>query len=263
MSQRECPACGAPLGFFARARVMRRHDVVYETCPHCGLVCSEPPFWLAEAYADPIARQDIGLIARNQRLVAPTAVTLWWLDGGRGRYLDFGGGTGMFVRLMRDAGYDFRWTDPSTPNEFARGFEHRDGDRYAAVTACEVLEHLPDPGAVVRQILGLADTLLFSTTLLPASRPRPGDWWYYGLEAGQHVTIYTAAALAALAARHGLQLHTNGRDLHLLTRRTLRPGWFATLVRPRVARFVRQLCCRRASLLPADFAALTGETLRD
>ncbi len=263
MSQRECPACGAPLGFFARARVLGRHDVAFDTCPRCGLVCTEPPYWLEAAYADPIARQDLGLITRNQRLVTPTAVTLWLLDRGRGRYLDFGGGTGMFVRMMRDAGYDFRWSDPGTPNQFARGFEHRDGDRYAAVTAFEVFEHLPDPAATLRRIFALTDTVLFSTLLLPPARPRPGEWWYYNLDAGQHVTIYTAPALAALAAQHGLQFHTNGTDLHLFTRRPLRPGWFAFLMRPRVAGLVRRLVGRRDSLLPVDFAAQTGQSLRE
>lgn len=261
MDARECPACGVTTREFAHARVLERYDVGYYACPECGLICTERPHWLQEAYANPIAATDIGLVARNRSLVRPMALMLAAFCNGGGRFLDFGGGNGLFVRMMRDTGYDFRWLDPWTPNIFARGFEHRDGDHYEAVTAFEVFEHLPEPRETLGQLAAMTDNIFLSTELLPASRPQPEEWWYYALESGQHVTLYTVKALEALGAVHGLRLHTNGSNLHLLTRRKISRGMFACLARPFVSRLLQPLVGRRASLLPADFNALTGRRL--
>ncbi|MBI4621981.1 MAG: class I SAM-dependent methyltransferase [Verrucomicrobia bacterium] len=241
--------------------MLQRHDVAYYACPKCGLVCTERPHWLQEAYANPIAPTDIGLVARNRALVRPTTLVLAVLCNGGGRFLDFGGGNGLFVRMMRDTGFDFRWLDPWTQNLFARGFEHHPGGRYEAVTAFEVFEHLPEPRETLGELAAITDTILISTEILPAPRPQPEAWWYYALESGQHVTLYTVKALEALGAAHGLQLHTNGINLHLLTRRKITRGLFACLVRPLVARVLQPLVGRRASLLPADFTTLTGRHL--
>ena len=53
--------------------------------------------------------------------------------------------------------------------------------------------------------------------------PRPGEWWYYTLDSGQHVRVYTAAALKALAARKNLHFVSNNR-LHLYSRSRV-PSW--------------------------------------
>jgi hypothetical protein len=63
-----------------------------------------------------------------------------------------------------------------------------------------------------------------------------------------------------LAERFGLNLYTNSRSLHLLTRKKLSPRAFALLSRYKVARLIDMVIPER-SLLPADYRAVTGKEL--
>ena len=218
-----------------QARILDRHDATYFRCPACGLIQTEPPYWLAEAYDQAIAIQDVGLVRRNLELAAKLrTILLGHFDPG-GRYLDYAGGYGLMVRLMRDEGFDFQRHDPLCANIFAQGFDLTDlpyipdipclpylaDHRFEAITAFELLEHLEEPTETVRRLLEHTDSLLFSTRLQPDPWPRSvDDWWYFWPQTGQHVTFYTLPALRVLAEKTGTNLHSDGTALHLLTRRT-------------------------------------------
>ena len=135
-------------------------------------------------------------------------------------FLDFGAGHGIFVRLMRDHGFEFRWYDPHATNDYARGFEHRDGMSYDFLTAFEVLEHLVDPYVELDKIMSLADNVLVSTELLPTPAPRISDWWYYAPRSGQHISFYTLSTLKEIAQRYQRNLLSCG-SYHLFTRQSL------------------------------------------
>lgn len=47
------------------ALLLRSHEVDYYRCPNCGLLQTEEPYWRDEAYRDPIAVSDTGLLQRN------------------------------------------------------------------------------------------------------------------------------------------------------------------------------------------------------
>jgi hypothetical protein len=170
-----------------------------------------------------------------------------------GRFVDYGGGYGLLVRLMRDAGFDYRWLDENAENLFAPGFEAKRGDRYELLSAFEVFEHLEDPRAGLRDMLALSDRVLFSTHLLPEPCPRPGEWWYYGLDHGQHISFYTAASLEALAAGAGAHFHTNGINIHMIARERVSDRRFRFAVGRKAALLAPLF--RRPSLLQDDFNA--------
>jgi len=200
------------------AKVLNRHEVDYYRCAECGLLQTEDAYWLGEAYRDPIAISDTGLIQRNFSMAARLSALLYFCLDPRGAYLDVAGGYGMLVRLMRDIGFDFYWSDKHCENILARGFESARAERrFSALTAFEVLEHLRDPVEFVSDLLKqhAVRTLLFSTQTYAGGVP-PTDWWYYAFETGQHISFYQSRTLAALAKR--LDLHfLSANGLHVLT----------------------------------------------
>jgi hypothetical protein len=257
-----CKICSTSSSLFSKAVVREKYDVAYYRCTSCGFIQTEEPYWLDEAYATPINREDIGLVSRNMMLAAITQALIAAFFDIHGKYIDYGGGYGLFVRMMRDKGFDFYLLDKHCDNIFSHNFEVADSgtDRYELLTSFEVLEHLVDPLGEINNMLQYSGSLLVTTDLLPSPPPALENWWYYGLDHGQHVSFYTLQALATLAKKSDLRLSTNGRNLHLLTRKSVPFGLFSLLSRHRVARLCAPFI-RTHSLIPADYKKITGKDL--
>jgi hypothetical protein len=246
-----CTLCTQPADPFATALILGRHWVQYWHCPSCGSVGTEEPFWLAEAYDRAITSSDVGLVARNLELARMTSVILNYCFDGSRRCLDYGGGYGLFVRLMRDRGYDFYWKDEYCTNLLAAGWEAPPAGEFELLTTFEVLEHLPQPIATLEKLLQLAPNILFSTDLIATPPPLIQDWDYYGLEHGQHIVFYTYQALQQLAQRFDRHFYSDGRSLHLFSQKPLN-GLQQQIFRRRRWSKRLDILSRRPSLLPAD-----------
>jgi hypothetical protein len=238
--------------------VLLKHPASYSRCRRCFAVQADDPTWLADAYSTPIAARDIGLVSRNVDLAKHIRRTLAVVFPRASSFLDFGAGNGMFVRLMRDRGYDFGYFDRYGPNLFAKGFERDIAMSYEVMTALEVVEHLMFPVEEIRPFVAQADGLIISTELVPEDAPPLESWWYYSLESGQHITIFSREALRRFAEALGFQVKSVG-SLHVLSRRPV-PDAVIWLLRSRLA-LLLDLRARRRSLLPDDFEALFGQTL--
>jgi glycosyltransferase involved in cell wall biosynthesis len=233
----KCKVCESDSHHFAQGKVMGKYDVDYFQCSNCGFVQTEEPYWLDEAYSQPIASSDVGLAFRNLSFSQITKNLLFNFFNHQARFLDYGGGYGLFVRLMRDAGFDFYWLDKFCQNIFAQGFEidAAANNQFELVTAFEVFEHLVHPIDELEELLKISRNILLSTELLPQSNPKPNEWWYYVLHEGQHVSLYTAKSLSILAAKFNLNFYSNGSSLHLLTEKHLPEDLFEQLAKGELA----------------------------
>ena len=257
-----CKICSHSTEPFSSARILGRYDICYYQCTYCSFVQTETPYWLDEAYANVINNSDIGLVSRNLKLANLTySVINSFFDSG-GKFVDYGGGYGMFVRLMRDKGINFFRYDPLCENLFAKSFDvdSINTDHFELATAFEVFEHLTDPMDEIQSILLFSPSIFFSTILLPPNQPKPAEWWYYGLEHGQHVSIYSRKSLDIISEIFGLQLYTNGRSYHLLTNKSFPHQLYRIAASQKFSKILN-LVMRRHSLLEQDYYEITGNKL--
>lgn len=250
-----CKLCESATEHFGELKILGSFDARYRRCTACGFVCVEEAPWLAQAYSAAIAAADTGIVARNLKLADMTSLLIGLAFPRAQRFLDFGGGAGLLVRMMRDAGFDFRLQDKYCANVFAGGFEAQPGERFDMVTCMEVAEHMVDPLPAFRELRALvegadAPAIVVSTELLPKAANRPGEWWYYAPETGQHISFYTEAALRAIAERLQMRVASNGSNFHV----------FSTI--PVGKRLLRTISSRRGRALERLLVGLSGRKRR-
>ena len=241
---------------------MRKHDIQYFRCDTCDFLQTEEPYWLDEAYQSAISDLDLGPVNRavtGSRMVESVITSSFDPNAS---FIDWGGGYGVFTRLMRDKGFDFYWRDPYCDNLFAKQFVAQAESGYELMTCFEVFEHLVQPLSEIEAMLKLSPNILFSTHLPPMRLQTATDWWYLTPEHGQHVAIYSPKTLQFIAAKFGLHLVSDGFSLHLLSRKPVSERLFKIIARDgRASKVVRSLGrrkLRKGSLLTQDFRAVTG-----
>src|SRR5580765_5243496 len=217
-----CRVCGEATQPFFTKLILGAHQVTYLKCPACGQVQTEKPYWLEEAYRNVAGKLDVGMADRCIWTAQTTVALARWLGiGPEAPCLDWGGGTGLFVRLCRDYGMNFFYYDLYADNIFASGFDRKDASQPAhweCVTAFEVAEHLPDPLQNFGDLFRLSPQYILVSTLLYSGQA--ANWWYF-TDNGQHVAFYTRCSLEFIARHYGYHLASNDCDLHLFSRKRI------------------------------------------
>lgn len=285
---------------FAEATVLFKYSISYFKCNRCGFIQTEPPYWLAESYAEAIGKSDVGLVKRNlelskranlyistlidqaiyNRLIGIVGGLFFFASGlcraiglhqkylrmfkhlfnrdtKKRSFLDFGAGYGLFVRLMRDAGFRFLWFDEYCQNVFAKGFEGtlEDDADFMLITAFELIEHVHDPVSIIESLGTRTGNILFSTELLPESNPKPSEWWYYSLASGQHISFFTKEALRVLAEKTHFNYYHLGNGLHLFTRKEINEAYLRRITKNRdEISYLLTSISAASSLIQEDYA---------
>ena len=203
-------------------KVLNKYTVKYFICKECKSIQSDEPFWLEESYRESINISDTGIVQRNISLSKVISLLLILLNlvNKKRTFLDFGGGYGIFTRLMRDVGFDYYWEDSFSKNLLARGFEG-EASHYDLITCFEVFEHLPNPKEVIIKLTSKSDAVVFTTLLYGKTPPDSKKWEYYSFSHGQHIHFYNINTLKYIAKDVGLNLLTDGKNIHILSKRKI------------------------------------------
>jgi SAM-dependent methyltransferase len=209
--------------------------VRYAVCGDCGF-CFAPEFasWTLEEFEERIYNDEYVSVDSDYLDVRPraNAANLISMFGDRAqaiRHLDYGGGNGLLVQLLRESGWQSVSYDPFVDRNTLVG----QLGQFDLITAFEVFEHVPDVQelmSILRSLLALNGLVLFST-LLSDGNIHPGqdlDWWYASPRNG-HIALFSRQSLAILAQRHGLNLGSFSSGFHFFF--TQVPPWAAPIIR--------------------------------
>ncbi|MDW6002166.1 class I SAM-dependent methyltransferase [Vibrio mangrovi] len=252
----KCPIDSNTVDFIFQEKVLGKYNVNYYKCEHCGIIKTETPHWLDEAYSDAIAGSDIGLLERNNYNSKMVLTILSLLNRIHDRVVDTAGGYGILTRLLRDRGIHCYSSDKYCTNMFASDFCGDDTQDVKVLLAFEVMEHLPDPLAFLNETLFKYDPelLIFSTQTFTETPPE--NWWYYSFHTGQHIIFYQPKSLAVLADKLGFNYYMINDSYHIFSKNKISKFKFF-LIKNKITRMFLNVVFERTakprSLLQSDY----------
>lgn len=251
-----CNICSHISNKLFSKKILGKYDVNYYQCTNCNFIQTDEPFWLSEAYSSAITLSDIGLFSRNIYFteISTAMLRICGFDPTK-KYLDYGAGYGVYVRMMRDNGFNFYWSDEYCENLYTKKFSADlsiPKKEYELVTAFEVFEHLVNPIKEIEKLLQYTDSILFSTLLTNSANTSIDNWWYLAPEHGQHVALYNKKTLHYIADKYKLRLYTNNSSLHLLTKKKLNSLYYKFFTRIRIAKLYNTIF-QPHGLLESDY----------
>lgn len=216
-----CKICGKESTLFISKKILKKFQIGYYKCNSCGFVQTEKPYWLNEAYESSFNLSDTGTAYRPMLCANIIQFVLPYITNIKGVFLDYAGGYGLFTRIARDMGFDFFTYDKYSTNLMARGFELKENEvfkkRFDLVTSFECFEHLENPLQDISKICSVTDNLFFSTLLVPKTKLEFENWWYLGLDHGQHISLYTVKSLQFIAKSQNKYYYNVFDSYHLFS----------------------------------------------
>lgn len=225
-----CRLCNNQLELFSNSKI-HKHNINYFFCKNCNSIQTEKPYWLQEACNRSINIFDTGIFRRNLYLADITLILIYLFFNKDGFFLDYAGGYGIFVRLIKDYGLNFLWEDKYSENLFCYCFEYKNFNNINIdlITAFKSFEHFENTNDEINKMLAISKNIFFSTNLIQEPFPKINEWWYYRIERGQHIFFYSEKTLRYIAQKYNLFLYTNKKDIHILSNKKLPKNIFLIL----------------------------------
>ena len=260
-----CKICNKKSSLYLESKIFKeKQNISYFKCNNCSFIQTEDPYWLLKAYSSAITKSDIGLISRNIYSSNILENILLNLFPNVDKCLDYAGGYGIFVRIMRDKGFNFYWYDDYCENIFSEHFVGTLSKHYDLITAFEVFEHLPNPLDIIEKLLKITNTLFFSTEITD-DVTNFNDWWYRGEISGQHISFYHTETLQFVAKKYNLHYYSfANKTIHLFTKNKINEIDLQNFIHPYQPSLMdkvfkkntNQAITHRESLLNSDYNAI-------
>lgn len=229
-----CPLCSSKSRFYgevdfnkscleAQGKEVARSGVMvkYHRCDECGFLFSSSfDDWRPDDFKKYIYNKDYILIDPDYVDVRPKVNAqdidnLFHLHKKLLRFLDYGGGNGVFAASLREKGYRAETFDPFSEHAIPTDVKAH------IVTAYEVIEHSVQQAKVLDDLLSFLDdqgVVLFSTLLQPDDFDKIGlSWWYVAPRNG-HVSIHSSQSLDLLFHSRGMTVFSINEDTHFAYR---------------------------------------------
>ena len=236
-----CVVCGVASGwkrlttlptflFHRRAEILR--------CKHCGVGRTLPAPDISVAYYENNVRNDELFIQRSaiyRRFADELLSHLQQLSPVGDKLLDFGCGGGFIVEAAARLGYIAEgveanmamvdWCQSRALNVSNKTLDQMlaENTRYDVIIFSAVLEHLPDPYAVLisyKRLLAPSGIIVISQASYDGLLPRVFPWGWYGWQPLEHYWHFIPRSICMMAGRAGL------RPIKLM-RGSLHHPWFS------------------------------------
>lgn len=225
-------SCEEPKGKFLS---LSGTPIYYTSCGNCGF-CFTPEIyeWSLDEFAEKIYNNQYIFVDPEYSETRPLAnasalQTMFNGSPPSARHLDYGGGNGILVDVLRASGWNSISYDP---------FVNRDIcidqlGQFDLITAFEVFEHVPDIHQLMTHLHSLLSPngiVLFST-LLSDGNIRPNErlsWWYASPRNG-HISLFSRHSLVLLAQDNRFNFSSFSVGFHVFFTKV--PAWASHLIR--------------------------------
>jgi len=215
--------------------VLARIPVYYALCNSCGFCFTPDLFaWTLDEFEKRIYNDEYVVVDPDYIETRPrtNAASLHSMFAGLAppiRHLDYGGGNGLLVKLLRESNWDSVSYDPFVDRNTS---VERLG-KFELITAFEVFEHVPNIQELMsnlRSLLSTSGMVLFSTLVSDGNiYPNQRITWWYASPRNGHISLFSKHSLAILAQQSGFNFASFSQGFHVFF--TKIPPWAAHIIR--------------------------------
>jgi len=193
----KCRLCNKYSIFLFKKKILKKYIINYFKCKNCESIQTENPYWLKEAYKEWLTKFDTGIFSRVSLnfLVSFLLCKIFNLSN----IIDYGGGDGLFTRILRDYHLNCYNYDAYSKSIYAKNFTKPNFKKADMVTSFEAVEHFSNPQKEFNKMFKFKPHFALITTKLFSGQKK--NWDYFEYETGQHIFFYTKKALRIIAKK--------------------------------------------------------------
>lgn len=208
--------------------------VYYALCSNCGF-CFTPELmtWKLQKFKERIYNDEYILvdpdyIEARPRANAANLISMFGDSAHSIKHLDYGGGSGLLVNLLRQSNWQSTSYDPFVN----RNVSVEQLGKFDLITAFEVFEHVPNVQELMsnlRSLLSPYGLVLLSTLLSDGNihAKQRISWWYASPRNG-HISLFSRNSLAILAKNSGFSFGSFSVGFHAFYTKV--PRWADHLI---------------------------------